>query len=937
MRNSETLLKALSETYKEFLYPNSDKRSLFKQMLNQVLLVTKSEYGFIGEVKFINGAPLLKTYAITDISWNKETSEFYKKHEEQGMEFTNPETLFGYTLKTGEAVISNDPSSDPRSGGRPHGHPPMLHYMGLPVKDKSNALIGMVGVANKPGGYNQEDVDFLEPILSLCSAFIISMKATESKSFFSDTLEAYRNAIDSHAIVSVTDSKGIITYVNDKFCELSQYSSNELIGKTHRIINSGFHPKEFFINFWNTILEGKIWKGEIRNRAKDGSFYWVDVSVIPFLDEEKKPYQFVAIRTDITKLKNQEHELHSFYKLPNDFLVVASIEGHLIKVSDSFPIAMQMSKEEMLQSPFLKLIHPNDVATTIKIMEELANGKQAVDFENRYIKKNGEPMLLSWQASLNPEDGMIYASATDITQKKQAEEIMIRSEIELEKAKAKDVFLANMSHEIRTPLNAIIGFHELMKKTPLSIEQAGYSEIIGSALKNLNVIINDILDLSKIENGKLFLEKHPFKLEELTKELIQMNLASAKNKNLKMMLNYDGQIPSVLLGDEVRLTQILMNLISNSLKFTQQGEIELRVASQEESNEDVRIRFSVIDTGVGIPESKLNVIFDRFTQAENYTTRVYGGTGLGLSIVKSLVELYNGKLFVKSEVGKGSEFSFEITFPIANSNEVKDNSQDSSDLVSVSDLDGIKILLVEDNLHNQILAKTYLEKNNAVVDIAGNGLIALEKIKENPYEIILMDVQMPVMDGVSTTINIKQNLQINIPIIGCSAHSLSSEKNACMHAGMNDYITKPYTEWDLVNAVLRNLRLQSKQSQSPQKIKSKPSLDREEVMQAFYQLEIELGSSVLKLLIDELLNRIPDDLETIATVVIPDDNTRLERLAHNLSGSLSAMKLKNGHTLAGSLERACRAHEDETAIREMASNLQVYLGELLEAIPDYLN
>lgn len=173
MPNSKTLLKALTETYKEFLYPNSDKRSLFKEMLNQVLLVTESEYGFIGEVKFINGAPLLKTYALTDISWNKETSEFYKKHEEQGMEFTNLETLFGYTLKTGEAVISNDPSTDPRSGGRPHGHPPMLHYMGLPVKDKGNTLIGMVGVANKPGGYNQEDMDFLEPILSLLCLYYI--------------------------------------------------------------------------------------------------------------------------------------------------------------------------------------------------------------------------------------------------------------------------------------------------------------------------------------------------------------------------------------------------------------------------------------------------------------------------------------------------------------------------------------------------------------------------------------------------------------------------------------------------------------------------------------------------------------------------------------------------------------------------------------------
>jgi PAS domain S-box-containing protein len=934
MHNSDLLFKALTETYKEFLDPNSNKRSLFKQMLHQVLSVTESEYGFIGEVKYRNGAPMLKTFAITDISWNKETAEFYKKHEELGMEFTNLETLFGYTLKTGETVISNDPATDSRAGGRPKGHPPMLHYMGLPVKDKSNAMIGMVGLANKPGGYNQEDVDFLEPILSLCSAFIAALKATESKAFFSDTLEAYRNAIDSHAIVSVTDVNGVITYVNQKFCELSEYSTNELIGKTHRVVNSGYHPKEFFTNLWDTILSGKIWRGEVRNRAKDGSLYWVDATIVPFLDEEKKPYQFVAIRTDITKLKEQERELNNFFLLPNDFLIIATLEGRLVKVSDSFSVAMGMTKEELLKKPFLDMMHPDDIASTIEVMGGMARGESAVDFTNRYIKKDGELIFLSWHASVNAEDGLIYASATDITEKRMVEEKMIQSKIEMEKAKAKDDFLANMSHEIRTPLNAIIGFHGLLSKTQLNPDQIRYTDIIGSALKNLNVIINDILDLSKIESGKLSLEKLPFKPEQLAKQLVQMNLASAKTKNLKMMLSFDSEIPPVLLGDEVRLTQILMNLISNAMKFTQQGGIELRVTAQEESDTGVRIRFSVIDTGIGIPESKLNVIFDRFTQAENYTTRVYGGTGLGLNIVKSLVDLHDGKLFVTSEVGKGSEFSFDITFPKATSEDLEEYEPMSEDGISVANLKGFKILLVEDNLHNQILAKTFLEKNHAEVDIAGNGLIALQKLKDNLYEVILMDVQMPVMDGVSTTENIRQKMKSNIPIIGCSAHSLSSEKTTCLDAGMNDYITKPYTEQDLVNAVLRNTAALPR----PSSYGKKPALSpgRQEAVKAFRELEKEVGSNVSKILINALLKRLPGDLETTTSFTLPEDKNKLERLAHNLSGSLTVMKLKNGHALAGSLERACRGEEDDAAIREMASGFKTYLSELLEATREYV-
>ena len=356
MDRSSHLLTALSEINREFLDPGSNKRSLFKKLLNKVLEITESGYGFIGEVFIRNGAPMLKTYAITNISWNDETAALYKKYEDLGMEFTNLNTLFGYTMRTGEMVISNDPVHDTRRGGLPHGHPSLDHYLGLPIKDKNNSMIGMLGIANKPGGYSEDDAVFLEPMVSLSSAFISSIKANEAKEFFASTLDAYKSAIDSHAIVSVTDVQGVISYVNGKFCELSKYDVSELIGQTHQIVNSGYHSKEFFQNLWKTILSGQTWNGEVRNKAKDGTFYWVNATIVPLLDKENKPYQFIAIRTDITKLKEQQRELSSIFRMAVDFICIANTEGYFLKVSQSFWQALGITEEEMLSFSFLSFL-----------------------------------------------------------------------------------------------------------------------------------------------------------------------------------------------------------------------------------------------------------------------------------------------------------------------------------------------------------------------------------------------------------------------------------------------------------------------------------------------------------------------------------------------------------------------------------------------------
>ena len=901
--SNQNLLKALSEINREFVAPNSDKNSLFKKMLAKMLYITNSEYGFIGETLLRDGKPYLKIYAITDASWDEETSNQYQNNEQDGMEFTNLNTLFGYTIKTGEPVISNDPVNDTKRGGLPHGHSPLNDYLGIPLYDKENNLIGMLGLGNKIGGYSQEDIHFLEPIISLASAFIYSIKSNEANNRLASHLNIYKDAIDSHSILAVTDGEGKITYVNERFCEISKYSAADLIGQNHRIINSGFHPKSFFENLWACLLAGKKWHGEIRNKAKDGTTYWVDTTIVPFMDENNKPYQFISIRNDITQLKEQEQELLNFFRLSVELKCIINLDGQLIKVSKSFEDLLGYAEKELIHTLIYRFILPEDLEKITNEILKFPLNRKPLNFVVRFVKKDKGIVLMRWNASLNPEGNLIYGTATDITQSEELQNKLIESRIEMEKAKAKDDFLANMSHEIRTPLNAIIGFTNLLGETELNTQQRNHIQIITSALKNLSVIINDILDISKMESGKLELEKREFSLENLAKQVIQMHTAKARSKNIKLILSYDNEIPMLIIGDETRLSQILTNLISNAIKFTSEGFIELRIVEKLRNEQRSTISFSVIDSGIGIDKSKLKKIFERFSQAEDYTTRIYGGTGLGLNIVKSLVELHHGKLDVKSTPGKGSEFTVDLTYIFVKPDDV-DKAIVKPKTSIIHSLEGKKILLVEDNEHNQILAKTYIERRKGSVEIAGNGKIALAMLaKSNPYDLILMDIQMPIMDGLQTTIQIRNKLKITTPIIGCSAHALASERNMCLETGMNDYITKPYSEAELVNSVANMIERGIGQVPQPT-LDSTSGSDQFDFL--FDEIAQEFGQDAKTKLIKLMVERVPGDLKKMEGMMKSKNYKQFAELIHNLAGSLGSLKMHEGLKLAREFENAIK-------------------------------
>jgi len=404
-----------------------------------------------------------------------------------------------------------------------------------------------------------------------------------------------------------------------------------------------------------------------------------------------------------------------------------------------------------------------------------------------------------------------------------------------------------------------------------------------------------------------------------------MQLTNAKAKDLKLMLSYESSFPSNLIGDEVRLNQILTNLLSNAIKFTSHGRIDVNVSEIAKTSSEVRVQFIIKDTGIGIDASKLNVIFDRFTQAEDYTTRIYGGTGLGLNIVQSLVDLFEGSLSVKSEPGVGSEFIVEISFAIDNGSEAI--IPEKVEQYNGKSLTNMHVLLVEDNIHNQILAKIYLERNGACVEIADNGLIALEKIKGKQYDVILMDVQLPFMDGISTTQQIRNENLNNVPVIGCSAHSLETERIKCIEAGMNDFIVKPYTESQLVNSILRQMNvtekplLVNKSTQKPQNMS--------EAAEAFYSLQEDLGNESMLLLQKALQTKIPEYIIKLQSYISSENYQDLEHLAHSLSGSMSSIRLKNGHAIAKNLETSLKQKENDK-IEQLSTELIAYFKKLQE-------
>jgi len=519
-------------------------------------------------------------------------------------------------------------------------------------------------------------------------------------------------------------------------------------------------------------------------------------------------------------LKLSSQYTRSIIEASRDPLFAISAAGKIIDVNEATINATDKAREKIIGTDFVnyftekekakeayQLIFKNGFITDYSLT--IMDGILTEVFCNGSIYKDGKGIVM----------GAVIV-ARDVTEQKRvasalteaivfaelatgiAEVAKVKAEnatgIAESAVKAKQQFLSNMSHEIRTPMNAIIGFTKVLLKTNLSEKQKEYLQAIKLSGDSLIVLINDILDLAKVDSGKMTFEQVPFKMASSISAMLHLFEPKIQEKNLRLIKEFDNNIPEVLLGDPVRLHQVILNLVSNAVKFTAKGKITVSVHLLREDEKSVTIQFSVTDTGIGIPANKIEKIFDNFQQASSGTSRLYGGTGLGLAIVKQLVESQGGSIHVNSKIDQGSTFSIILNFQKTNAEVVV-----AKDMLELdNEIKDIKVLVVEDIALNRLLIKTLLDDFGFEHDIAVNGKIAIEKLKENSYDIILMDLQMPEMNGFEATDYIRNKMNSTIPIIALTADVTTVDLTKCKAVGMNDYIAKPVDEKLLYNKIV---------------------------------------------------------------------------------------------------------------------------------------
>jgi len=599
--------------------------------------------------------------------------------------------------------------------------------------------------------------------------------------------------------IVIRDNEGCIIWVNEALEKLLGYTLEEVKGKAAgNIIIGEETDMAVYAKAVEAFRQNQPYEVELKVYKKDRTPIWVCLSNSPLVNETGKVERQVAMMVDITERKKAQEQLTLLSLVASSTtsgVIINNKEGKVEWVNKAFENITGYSLEEAENKRLGDVLKGE--LTDISIIQksrELSKNKQSFEVDLLVYRKDGQPLWISVINSVILDSkGTVdkYIEVIiDITAKKKAEiELIAAKEEALQLNRAKDMFISVMSHEIRTPLNAVIGMsHLLLDDNTVEIQKENLG-ILKFSAENLMTLINNVLDFTKIETGNIELEKAEFDLNELVQSITSSMQFSAGEREIYLKHTIDKAIPEVLVGDRTRLCQVLLNLVGNAVKFTEKGGITIDVSVIEQTARNVKIRFAVTDTGIGIANDKINTIFESFKQAESDTSRKYGGTGLGLAITKRLIELHDSRINVDSVPGVGSTFWFTIKFD-------KGHASAVNDIIKVETGLNLNVLVVDDNQINRLLINKVISKWGATIDFAENGQEAVDKIEANQnFDVVLMDIHMPVMGGLEATQIIRSKSEAyyqELPIIALTASMLNSEINEISKSGMNDYILKPF-------------------------------------------------------------------------------------------------------------------------------------------------